>query len=742
MADRRPPRSRGHALRLYLLFVGVVLLLSTVDLLRSRHSALERGFGRSEAAVQLLAKRMKREAAHADAPPCSAHAEPGACPAWVRAVQLPEGISLAVFDSDLTLLGRVPEAPVGEPMRSNPVLSRVVADGTSGDRFRRISVYDGTPRLFAIQRVEGSGLFLVAGIDEAEVLFGWRRYAVLHLLIVLGLMLLATLLFWRHVRLEELQRALQADRDAASRLRASREAEVERREAGQTRLRRIIHNAELLAAVSAQLLEAEGEHTTRLLRRALHLFREHFGADRSALLLTDADHERFLEVIEVTAKGVEPNGDQIPETIGDGFPLLRILALQQPHVYIRDIRDLQALLGKEAQLVDALGISSLLLCPLLIGDRIVGFLTLDCVQRHIDLDLEALALCRVIGDSFANALALLQEEERLRDSEARFRAIAENAENLPIQSYDQEGRVLFWNRGSELLYGYRADEVLGRPASELLGDAASQETMQNYLESLDEPLSAGGDLPQVELAVRHAQGHLVHVVTRNVAFVPQIGRAEFYAVDVDVTALRRMEAQLREQATRDELTGVASRRAFLQRLEREVALMQRHGWPLALLMVDADRFKAVNDRWGHAAGDAVLRTLGAVLRDTVRETDLIGRIGGEEFAVALPQTGPEAALVVASRIRAGVAHSETIVDGTVLHFTVSVGVGVVEKSERVADALLSQADTALYAAKRAGRDRVVLWTDSMPAIEESSEADDSFDAPLDVDEVDPPPEQA
>lgn len=170
-------------------------------------------------------------------------------------------------------------------------------------------------------------------------------------------------------------------------------------------------------------------------------------------------------------------------------------------------------------------------------------------------------------------------------------------------------------------------------------------------------------------------------------------------------ALRRY-SDLEDLAYRDELTELPNRRGASRQIDVLISRARRHGHQLALLLIDADRFKLVNDQYGHAVGDIVLRELAARLRERVRREDLVGRWGGEEFVVALPETTPDGAAAVAESLRAAVARTPMEADGQSLEVTVSIGVAAWTGQEL--DLLVSGADRALYAAKAAGRDRVVL----------------------------------
>ncbi|MFC5568659.1 diguanylate cyclase [Lysobacter yangpyeongensis] len=163
----------------------------------------------------------------------------------------------------------------------------------------------------------------------------------------------------------------------------------------------------------------------------------------------------------------------------------------------------------------------------------------------------------------------------------------------------------------------------------------------------------------------------------------------------------------RRDAAHDALTGLSNRRSADARLEAERTRAQRLGEPLSVLMIDIDRFKAVNDHWGHAQGDRVLVALADVLRDELRGADLAARYGGEEFLVILPDTGIDAALDVAERIRQRIAALHAERQDPALAITASVGLAELAKGEDAAT-LVARADAALYAAKAGGRNRSVV----------------------------------
>jgi diguanylate cyclase (GGDEF)-like protein/PAS domain S-box-containing protein len=190
------------------------------------------------------------------------------------------------------------------------------------------------------------------------------------------------------------------------------------------------------------------------------------------------------------------------------------------------------------------------------------------------------------------------------------------------------------------------------------------------------------------------------------------GSTLWHGFITDVTDRKHIEAELQELATIDFLTQLPNRRHFMIQSEAELARIRRAGSSVAaVLMFDLDHFKALNDRWGHAVGDRALSHFAALLRAEVRAGDIVGRLGGEEFAMVLPNTGADAASAVARRVQQRTARNPVLHGDELIALTVSIGIDIMRTTDVGVDQSLSRGDRALYRAKERGRNRIEIYGD-------------------------------
>jgi diguanylate cyclase (GGDEF)-like protein/PAS domain S-box-containing protein len=177
---------------------------------------------------------------------------------------------------------------------------------------------------------------------------------------------------------------------------------------------------------------------------------------------------------------------------------------------------------------------------------------------------------------------------------------------------------------------------------------------------------------------------------------------------INITERKEMEGQLKELSEKDAHTNAYNRKYFMQIFEQEFSIAKRYKTKLSILLIDIDHFKEINDTYGHDAGDVVLKRFVIFCEDNFRKSDLFARYSGEEFVVMLPSTPSLGAAIIAERIRANIEEMSVTYEKQTIRFTVSIGISLILDSDTNSNALLSRADTALYSAKKKGRNRIEI----------------------------------
>ena len=349
----------------------------------------------------------------------------------------------------------------------------------------------------------------------------------------------------------------------------------------------------------------------------------------------------------------------------------------------------------------------------------------DAVRRDVVLFVGAmaLALLAIVYVAFAGSSRLLTGQNRrlreqalteqllatdLRRSEERFRSLVRNSVDVNV-ILARDGSIAYESPAVERVLGYRAEDRIGQPAIEVVHPDDRLRVERLFLTVARRPNAEAS----AELRVRHADGswRSIEAVVKNLADDPAVGG--IVANYRDVTARKALETELRVRAFHDALTGLANRALFVDRLEHALARTKRTRERIAVLFLDLDDFKTINDSLGHGEGDQVLVATAARLQGTLRAGDTIARMGGDEFAVLLEdtaQSGPpvEVAGRLLEALEAPLVHGERE-----LFVRASVGVAFVHGRRSSAEEVLRDADAAMYIAKGRGKNRIVLFEPGM-----------------------------
>jgi diguanylate cyclase (GGDEF)-like protein/PAS domain S-box-containing protein len=275
-----------------------------------------------------------------------------------------------------------------------------------------------------------------------------------------------------------------------------------------------------------------------------------------------------------------------------------------------------------------------------------------------------------------------------------------------ILTKSADGTITSWNRGAEQLYGYSAQEAIGQPITliEPAHRAGEQQT-------ITQTVFSGQSIENYETERLRKDGSVVDVSLTVSPVTDANGRIVSAAVIArDTTARVRYEERLRHMADHDQLTGLFNRRRFDEELKRELARAGRYAEHSAVLSIDIDNFKGINDSAGHAAGDSVLCHVARMLDHRSRASDVVARLGGDEFAVLLSAVDEREARTVAEHLLTEIRSTAASYGGKPFRVTASIGVATFESDDATAGEVLVNADLAMYAAKTSGRDRVVVYT--------------------------------
>lgn len=293
-----------------------------------------------------------------------------------------------------------------------------------------------------------------------------------------------------------------------------------------------------------------------------------------------------------------------------------------------------------------------------------------------------------------------------------YEELVENALNGVYQC-GEDGKFLRVNPALVRLLGYATEEELcATSLRELFTDAKDGAVLTEQLVARDE-------IESVEVALQ-GRGSLVDALLNARAVRAEDGRVLYHeGILTNISRLKRQEQELLHLATHDPLTGLHNRREFNTILERHLARVKRYGGEGALLWMDLDGFKEINDGLGHKVGDELLASLAHRMKSTIRESDVLARLGGDEFAILYPNVDSKQAEIAATRLLEAIRQHTAVLQGQSIRTTASMGIVLFPEHGMDSTELLMQADMAMYRAKEQGRNRFCVYA---PGQEENMDA--------------------
>jgi diguanylate cyclase (GGDEF)-like protein/PAS domain S-box-containing protein len=291
--------------------------------------------------------------------------------------------------------------------------------------------------------------------------------------------------------------------------------------------------------------------------------------------------------------------------------------------------------------------------------------------------------------------------DELEKSKADLKAIFDKLPDVLYRT-DMKGIIVMVSPSCIDIIGYRPEEMLGTALSDYYH---IQEERRDVIQAA---LDNAGKVTQIEARLKHKNGTIIWFSANvSVHFDADGMPAYIEGVARDVSERKLMEEQLVALTRTDELTGASNRRHFLDKSEDVIVMMRRYQRPVSMMVADLDNFKKINDKYGHHAGDLALKAFAEICRGEIRESDIFGRLGGEEFGMMLPETTIQEAQILAERILKATNALEISLDGQAIRFTVSIGLIELDQDDTSLNKVMHRADLAMYKAKEQGRNQIV-----------------------------------
>jgi diguanylate cyclase (GGDEF)-like protein/PAS domain S-box-containing protein len=315
----------------------------------------------------------------------------------------------------------------------------------------------------------------------------------------------------------------------------------------------------------------------------------------------------------------------------------------------------------------------------------------------------ALLMCYFFWRSHRLTQNLHKKEKHLNASEARFRQMIETSPVAIVLARMPDYFITYINHQAAELFDQTQAGALSQRVFELY------KSKLNFMDQVNKT-QAGEDQHNIEVMLQRKNGQ---PFWGNLSMsISETSQSTTLMIGIsDITTKKQLEADLQHRATIDSLSGLFNRAYFTERANHEIARAKRNQQPLVVIMLDIDHFKRINDNWGHDIGDIAIQSLAELCRSTLRDIDIIGRIGGEEFAILLPETDLETGFPVAERLRQVIeAQRITLANQQTLQFTASIGLSILSADDQKIDQILKRADLALYQAKNEGRNQTVIFS--------------------------------
>lgn len=464
--------------------------------------------------------------------------------------------------------------------------------------------------------------------------------------------------------------------------------DIMERKRAEEALQHKLHFEKMLGAISASFVTLPTNKLDQSIGKALKLCGQFFNVDRGYLFQFSSDGKLMDNTHEWCAAGVDAQQARLQNLEVAALPWWGERVRKLEHIYIPDVEALPPEASAEKEEFRLQRIKSLLTLPVAAEERLIGFLGFDSVIDKKSWTLEQIAQLKMVAEIIASALSKQKIEEALKNSEKRYREILASIED-GYYEVDLQGAFTLCNESAARMLGYSVDEMIGKSYRHICQDPDKAFRLFNDAFKTQKHQFA------VELDVIRKDGSITHgEMSLSLTRDNEGNISGFRGVGRDITERKRIEEQLRYLSLHDQLTGLNNRAYFQNELER---LNGSRDFPISIIVVDMDNLKLVNDSYGHTMGDKLIKTCAAVLKRSIRKSDILARIGGDEFAMILPRTGENKVASIIKRIKSQIKlHNHNHQE---LQVCASIGSATADNNLKVLEDTYKEADASMYREK-------------------------------------------
>ncbi|MGB9640495.1 MAG: diguanylate cyclase domain-containing protein, partial [Anaerolineales bacterium] len=473
----------------------------------------------------------------------------------------------------------------------------------------------------------------------------------------------------------------------------------------QERQNRLQTFRDILLTIAQTLIQSTDEKMDAILQRVLQQVGEFLGVDRAYIFLFDWQKQTMTNTHEWCAEGIQSEKDNLQDLPMDVLPQWMESLAKDPYILIPAVSDLPPSWNGVKEILEAQDIQSLLVMPIGTTQQTYGFVGFDSVRNRRLWQEDEIRILTILADHLASLFERRKAEQALRESQALYQLLAENISDV-IFTLDLNSKFTFVSPSVVKLSGYTVEEIQNVHLRDLF-EPESYETVQRFFveemssERLSElrPERAVTHSVEVELrckdgTTRWAEVRLNPLFAENGVIRGMIGSAR------DISERRQARQVLEYLATHDALTGLPNRTLFQDRLEHAIKRAGRDKTNLAVMLLDLDHFKRINDECGHLKGDEVLQGIAQRLLGSLRESDTVARMGGDEFTIILENLENPARVAQVAKKLLDAISQPFLVDEKWWEISASLGISLYPMDGEDVTTLFKAADIAMYRAKR------------------------------------------